>query len=366
MGALLTQFWDVIEFFCLLQAIIFSIGSSYTALAMDAKDRLYLFTGENTYMLAEELRRWQQAFLQKHGEANLHMLMGKQLNWRALLDDASTAPFLSEKRLIIIDGIPPNTAKEDMESLMHAIHPSTIVTFVESVLDKRKSVTKFLIKNATVKTFTRQTPKQLVAWLIALAKERGADLQPNIAAHVIAVVGTDQWHLKNELLKLIAYTSCHPSTLNHSTIQPATADIDVICLPSQKHTIWLMSDLIGKGKVEEAVSLVQSLHNSGEDAYSLWNIFLWIMKNLSTLWITAQEKNLPTGAMSKETGIPFPGVQSLMPCVQKFSHEKMAQIVEAVVEADRALKTGEIKATGGGPVELVTMLERRILSLGSR
>ena len=53
------------------------------------------------------------------------------------------------------------------------------------------------------------------------------------------------------------------------------------------------------------------MHEGGEDAYALWNIFLWIAKNMTTLWIWQNEKNLPVGAMSKEAGIPFPMIYAL-------------------------------------------------------
>ena len=66
---------------------------------------LLLFTGENTFALAEELRRWKSAFLAKHGEANLLTLEGRTLDWGALRSEVQTAPFLGEKRLILIEGI---------------------------------------------------------------------------------------------------------------------------------------------------------------------------------------------------------------------------------------------------------------------
>ena len=68
-------------------------------------------------------------------------------------------------------------------------------------------------------------------------------------------------------------------------------------------------------------------------------------------------------AISKEAGIPFPGVRSLMPRVEKFSEEEIKDFVKRLVEADEALKTGGIKATGTDPIELVTLLERELVAL---
>jgi len=336
------------------------------------KDQLFLFTGENEYALSEELRRWQKGFIEKHGEANFQILEGKDCMWSQLLNEVQSAPFLGEKRLVIIEGIPPKITKEEFEMLPTVIHPQTLLAFVESEPDKRKSTTKFLLNEATVKSFPPQTPKQLVAWLKKLAQDHGAALDERVAAHLVAVVGSDQWHLKNECLKLLSYTSRQrvtPSSPESATADegriegPTIDEVDLICIPSKKHTVWKMSDLIGKGDSAGAVHFAALLHKQGEDAFALWNIYLWIMKNLATLWIYQNEKNLSLPALSKESGVPFMSAQALLPLIKKFKKEDMQKLVATVVKADEALKTGGIKATAGEPVELMAMLERQILSL---
>ena len=317
------------------------------------KDQLYLFTGENEYALAEELRRWQKGFIEKHGEANFQLLGGKDCTWPQLLNEVQSAPFLGEKRLVVIEGIPPKITKEEFEMLPAVLHPQTLLAFVESEPDKRKSSTKFLLKEATVKSFPPQTPKQLVMWLKKLAQDHGAAIDERVAAHLVAVVGSDQWYLKNECLKLLSYAS------TSATID----DVDRIAIPSEKHTVWKMSDLIGKGDSAGAVRFALLLQSQGEDAYALWNIYLWIMKNFATLWIYQNEKNLSLPSLIKESGVPFPSAQALLPLIKKFKKEDMQKLIATVVKADEALKTGGIKATAGEPVELMAMLERQILSL---
>ena len=315
------------------------------------EDQLYFFIGENTFMLTEELKRWKDSFIAKHGEANFQMLNGKTCTWSMLLDDIHAAPFLAEKRLVLVEGVPAKVEKEQFERLPGVLHPATILVIADPEPDKRKSVTKFLMKKATVKMFTPFTPKQLVPWLQNIAMEHGTHLEPSVAAHLIAVVGNDQWHLKNELLKVLAYASASPTLAN----------IDHICIPSEKHTVWKMSDRIGRSDGRGAARFARELFESGEDAHGLWNIFLWIIKNMAALWMYQNEKKLPLGDLCKESGVPFPSAQALLPLVKKFSKHDMQHIVKNIVEADEALKTGKIKATVTEPMELITLLEREIL-----
>ncbi|MBT3835185.1 DNA polymerase III subunit delta [Candidatus Peribacteria bacterium] len=315
---------------------------------------IYLFTGENTFSTAEELKRWKSNFIEKHGDANLQTISGKEMVFRDLLNEVQSQPFLSEKRLIVIEGMPGGISKEELEILKKDIHPDTLLVFVESSLDKRKSATKFLMKHAEVKTFNPLSQKDLVGWIINFCKSKGAEIDYKVASHLIETVGTDQWHLKSECMKLIAYSSGGLTSEN----------VDKVCMPSEKHTVWLLSDLIGKGLTRDAAVLNKTLHKSGEDAFRLWNLFLWIVNNLSQIWMYQKEKNLSIGELTKEAGIPFPSAKSLLPLTKKIDEDKMKKIVERVVSADFALKNGEIKATAGEPIELVTLIEREMVGIG--
>jgi DNA polymerase III delta subunit len=98
--------------------------------------QVYLFTGENEYLLREERRKWKAQFIEKHGDQNYLMIQGNTTTFRQFLDEISVAPFLGDKRLIIIDGI-PKFSKEEYETLPECIHPDCIVLFIDSKPDKR-------------------------------------------------------------------------------------------------------------------------------------------------------------------------------------------------------------------------------------
>ncbi len=315
--------------------------------------QLFLFTGENTFTLSEELHRWKETFREKHGEANLQLFEADTLEWVSFCNEANSAPFLSDKRLLIVEGI-PTIAKEDIEQLLKEMHEGTVIVFVESLPDKRKSIVKFLLKEATVRLFSPLSKEKLVAWTLSLGKANGVDMETHVAEHLVNVVGTDQWCLRQECLKLLAYAA--PDA-------PRIADILNVSLPSSTHAVWVLNDLIGKGKTEEAALYGAKLWESGEDAFSLWNLALYIVRNIATLWIFQKEKNLSATLLAKESGVNFLSVQSLLPLVRTLSEEKVRTIVESAVSADRALKSGEIRATAQNSIELVTMLERQLLML---
>jgi DNA polymerase-3 subunit delta len=316
--------------------------------------QLFLLTGENNFALREELERWKRTFREKHGEVNLEIVQAKNLQIQDLLDRCQSSPFLSDIRLLLIEGIPRFT-KEECTSLLRSLHPSTIVAFIEPSLDRRSSAAKFLLRHAEVRSFHPLIRPKLISWICRLCEEHGGHMEPGIAQHLIELVGTDQWHLKQECLKVLLYAAPEP---------PSQEDIHRVCQPSGTHAIWTLSDLIGQRKPVEALRYATALWESGEDAQSLWNIFLWVMRNIAEMWLWLHERNLPPLALARESGIPLPSIRSLLPYVQTLSEEQVRRILATAVEADLALKNGEIRATAEDSTELIALLERQILGLG--
>ena len=322
--------------------------------------QLFFFTGENTFALGEELKRWKASFLEKHGEANLHVFDAKNLAFVAFANEAKSAPFLSDKRLLIVEGIPPSiqgvpvVTKDDLETLLSEMHEGTVIVFVEPIPDKRTGIVKFLLKEATVRLFSPLSKQHLIPWIRSLGKSSGVNITEEVASEIVGSVGTDQWSLRQECLKVLSFAA--PDT-------PTVDQVKRVCLPSGTHAVWVLNDMIGKGKTEEAALYGAKLWESGEDAYSLWNLLLYIVRNIAILWIFQKEKNLSGAALAKESGVNVLSVQSLLPLVASLSEEKVCAIVESAVAADHALKSGEIRATAQNSIELVTMLERQLLGL---
>jgi DNA polymerase III delta subunit len=102
---------------------------------------VFFFTGEHAYALHEELVRWKKQFAEKHGEENLLLLEGKKISKNDLIDAVSVLPFLAEKRLIVIDGV-PSLEKGDLFLVLDACHEQSVLVICEGVPDKRLSTVK--------------------------------------------------------------------------------------------------------------------------------------------------------------------------------------------------------------------------------
>lgn len=156
-----------------------------------ASGQIFLFTGENLYDLRAERSRWMREFIAKHGEENLLVCDAKLLSYPSLLSEISIAPFIADRRMVIVDGI-PKLEKEQCIALEQSIHPNVILLFTEPKPDKRLTATKQLLEIATVKTFTPLSGVRLTQWVMHLAQDADSSISQDTAHYLISRTGEDQ------------------------------------------------------------------------------------------------------------------------------------------------------------------------------
>ncbi len=313
---------------------------------------IYLFTGENDYLLREERRRWIGEFVKKYGDENCARLDGTKLTIRELLDEISVLPFLSEKRLVVVDGVPRST-KEEMQSIEASIHPQVLLLFADSSPDKRTAGVKELLKIAEVKEFAPTKGASLNGWMAAYAAEHGYVL-PKIGADVLlGFVGEDQGMLAQEIQKLAA--ASHGKTLTRN-------DIEQLVIPTDEGVVWKITDLLSGGSKNDAFLYARRLLSRGGDAYGLWAILLSMLKNIVAVRAAADAGYRDLKDIAGAANVhPF-AARSLVAYARRLKPEQLCAFLAWVVQSDRALKSGTLRSTDEAPQELLALIDRFILT----
>ncbi|MBI3331735.1 DNA polymerase III subunit delta [Candidatus Peregrinibacteria bacterium] len=317
--------------------------------------QIFFFTGENAYALGLEKKRWMDQFRDKHGPENLIRLDAAGLSFGAFLDEAASAPFIAEKRLIVLQGT-PKFLKEETLSIPEHLHPDAVLLIADGKPDKRLSAVKELQKFSTLKEFPLLDRKALDAWIDQHAKSLGTSIAPPARAHLVAIVGEDQEMLASELTKL---------TLAATGRAITSEDIDMLAMPSGEQEVWTLTNLLSAGKKREALAYARSLQERGTTAQSLWAILLWMLENLTLVAAAAAANERNPGKIASQLGVPFPSVRTLMPLASVIDPVALRSFVSQVVSDDIELKTGGYRATAEAPEELVALIDRFILRCGS-
>ncbi len=317
--------------------------------------QITLFTGENAFRLREERQRWKENFAEKHGDQNLLVIPAQQVTFRTLLDDAAVAPFLGDKRLIVIDGI-PRFEKEEVEALPTTIHPDTLLLFCEAKPDKRLGGVKALLKVAELKEFGPPSDVTLQSWMRERAARGGGSLTTDAITELLRIAGADQDTLAGEIDKLTMYADGKP--VDGTMVR-------VLAVPSGEQEVWQLTGYLAQGKVTEALAYARSLQSGGEDPYSLWSVLLWMLRSLVAVHAAAPDGRGNPAAIASSAGVPFPTVKNLLPLASRATEEGLRRAVSWAAQADVDLKTGGYKATGEAPQELQALIDRLILLCGA-
>ncbi|MBP7113999.1 MAG: DNA polymerase III subunit delta [Candidatus Peribacteraceae bacterium] len=312
---------------------------------------LHFFTGDNDYALEKEVQRWKKGFAEKHGVENLLVLHAREVSLSDILDAVSAMPFIAEKRLVLIRGV-PKIDKEDIQTIADNVHPQVIVAFVESKPDKRLGAVKALTDVAEVKEFKPLSPRELSAWAFALVKAEGGSIDDTSFSALLQIVGADQWTLESELRKLTLFAP-------EGKIEPK--HIDILAVPSGEQVVWKLTDMIGNKRIEEALAFFSNRLERGEDPYGIWVILLNMIKNVTLVWAALQEGVRDDKGIASAVGIHFFAVRGLLPLARSLDEKKIRDLVNWASDADLALKTGGYHYTAEKQGEIIALTERAIL-----
>ena len=157
-----------------------------------------VLTGENSYEIAQTLRRLRASF---KGEPEL--IDGLDLTKQQLPDLFMGGTLFASERLIVINDLSGNKSLwNELEVWCERVPDDTHLVLIEPKPDKRTKTFKWLQKNANLQTHVQPKEPALVHWVVAASRERGIEISQEVARCLTMHSTHDQWQLSKELDKL--------------------------------------------------------------------------------------------------------------------------------------------------------------------
>lgn len=334
-------------------------------------ENLYFFTGEETFLLHQQLKAWKEAFIKKYeGDFNVNTINGREMDVAEIINQLEAAPFLGEKRLIIVEHLPeaPSTKKNDKVSkkdesreeamkrladFLETIPLSNVVIFVQPKPDKRKSLYKKCVQLCTVKTFESLSGSQLSDWVQERVKRYKTSIDIRSAEHLTSLTGHDLWRIDQELMKLASYNQEKP--IDRSSI-------DTLVVPTIEANIFHLTDALG---IKDHRKAIHNLHKTMAAGENLRQTFYMIVRQFRLfLQVSGYLANYPnTSANNIASSLklhPFVARNT----VSQLKHFKIPELKTAyqrLLAIDIALKTSQIRITTDDQDELAMAIEKFIL-----
>lgn len=301
--------------------------------------RIYLLYGNQSYLRNIYKDRLVKALIPDDNTLNYSYYEGKNVPIGEVIDLAETLPFMSDRRVIVLE----NTglfaeACPQLEEYISSIPETTCMIFSEEKADGRLKQFKSVKSAGMAVEYKDLSEDELKKWITGRLNREHRGITGNALNLFIENCGTDMMMISKELDKLVAYT------YGKDGIYPE--DVQAICSPQTENQIFLMLDEIFKHNTDGALSYYGDLLALHEQPIRIMALIQTQLRLLYHIKVMASEghsaKSIAEGLEMNEYR-----VKKALPQAQKSSKIWLRKALSLCANTDEAFKSGRVDAQIG-------------------
>jgi len=302
-------------------------------------DRLYIFHGEETFLLKHYLGQMRKLLLDDLTESfNSHRFNNENFNLQEFGDAVEGMPMMAEFTFVQVDEVdlfkmPEPDRNKMVEFLSDIPEWCTVVFTYETVAwkpDKRlKKLWSVIEDRATIVEFAKQDQRDLVAWVTRHFAAHKKRISTDLCVYLIEITGGTMTALSGEIEKICAYSGAEAI---HRT------DIDAVTEPVLDAVVFQMTDLLSEGRYTAALEKLQTLLKMQQEPLSILGAVGSHFRRLGTAR-TLLDHGRNASDLAKLCAIPDYPARKLMDAARRLRPEFCARAVELTLETDYAMKT---------------------------
>ncbi len=299
-------------------------------------------SGTDTFRSKQYLSQTIEEFKKKRDPQgyNVIILDGKGDSDDRMLTEIRSAPFLAEKRLVIINNILSGNNKDLLLELIISIQedkipPTNVVVFWQGEALGRvkeiKELEHILKKQEYSKKFDLLKGMDLENWIVKETKDRGCLIDSSAVIYLARNAGYDMWFLNSLLNQLIAY----------KIEEICLSDIQLFLDEKLDDNAFNMVEAIVSGNKKLALKLLNEQRRLGEDEYKIFGLLIWQFRILIDLRdLFEREAEISSDDLARRLGIhPFVVKKNLY-LVKRFTLSQLKNIHYKLLLIDQKTKTG--------------------------
>jgi len=311
---------------------------------------LYLLYGLDDFSIKEALKEIKKELGDVSLlETNTNILDGQKISPGEMNTVAGAAPFLAEKRLVIVNsllgrfqsggnaGRRRDNGKETktgnhlaFQGILDNLPRSTALVLVEGELKRENPLLKELPGTAVIKEFPLIKKDKLKIWIKQRVVSRGGQISPGAVDLLSRLVGSDLWVMSAEINKLVLYASGR-------TIEEA--DIKEMVGYTQEASIFAMVDAILERRIRQAVSSLTNLFDAGYP-YSYMLHMLARQVRLIVRLRELSKRGLPEKEIRSTLGLNNDFVwRKTKEQAKSYSSGQLKEVYGRLLDTDVAIKT---------------------------
>lgn len=323
------------------------------AMAAKSTPTYYIFHGKNSFERRHDVHLM-KARMGKGAEAELNISEFREqpVAVANILNDATTFPFLNDKRLVIVYDLlstlgrkgAGKEAKAELDTLVAALPTLpeyARLVFVENdELSASHPVLKLLDTDTHGYEKVFNLPRSMPEWIARRAVAYEAEIEPRAAALLAEMVNQDLFSADSELAKLADFVRADPAGAHPIR----ESDVRLMTENNVETKIWDLTDALGtrNGKLAAAIAH-KVLDDGSEPLMILGSIYSHFRK---LIIVKAFDAENSSGNLSDAlNGAGSFVLGKLRDQARHFTYQELKDIHRLLLETDHGIKTGEFAGT---------------------
>lgn len=296
---------------------------------------VYLLYGEEAYLRKQYRDNLRKALVADDDTMNCSVYAGKDIDINEIIDMAGTMPFFAPRRAIMIENSGwMKSGNDRMAEFLKNIPDTTYIIFEESEIDKRNKLFKAVTANGYAANCEVQDEATLKKWIMGLLKKENKLITPDALNILLDRTGTDMEGIKKELEKLICYKYYDEGI--------TAEDVEELCTVRVQNKIFDMVEAVAGKQQKQALDLYYDLLALKEAPMKI----LALISRQFNMLLQVKEmkmKGYQEQTIATQTGLnAYFLKKKYIPQASKFKLEQLQQALIACVEAEEAVKTGNM------------------------
>ncbi|HBW73833.1 MAG: polymerase III, delta subunit protein [Candidatus Magasanikbacteria bacterium GW2011_GWC2_45_8] len=323
----------------------------------------FLFYGTDFYRSKRQLNKFIAEFKTRRDPQgyNTVILSGGSVSLDEILGQCVIAPFLGEKRLVVVNSISENKNEAVLDELYKRLKDVGIPEYVVLVFWEKQNFDKkahllfsLLTKEKYSQVFEPLENTRLAEWVCAQAENGGMRFDKSAAVLLIELLGSDLGVLDLETQKLIAWARGEKKKIitkeDIHTLIPSALDDEVF------HFI----DALFQGNTKQALRLLYDQRASGSSEQDVFGALLWQIRTLLELKdFVVRNPYASSADCARQLGIhPFV-IKKTGILLSRVSMQFLSSVHEYFLRVDKDIKTG-VRAASFAFDQLVFDITRMI------
>ncbi|MBI3607687.1 MAG: DNA polymerase III subunit delta [Nitrospirae bacterium] len=309
-------------------------------------DPLYVLTGEESWLVDEAVAAFRRHVVPPGDVLNTHLYTGGDITAPSVVAMAETLPAFAPRRLIVVRDADRLGSSDALVAYCTLPAPTTVLVFVMTKPDRRKTVVQALLRHAVVVACEALSNRALREWLIRQAAARGVTLTDEALAYLQERSGGSLRALSHDLEKVALSRGATPGPLGME-------HLDTISPRGVAASVFEWAHLVAMGRTAPALDTLARLLRD-EAPLLLLSILIGQWRKMIRCVALADER-LPANRMAQALEVPPFAVDRL---IEASKHREPLELVAGLtwcLETDAALK--------GGALTGALALERLVIAL---